>query len=449
MRSFLIAVAFCTLPLQAQSLRGFSKLFQELAERVDTAVVQIVASAYGPTEQDGAVAFKTQRASGSGVVVDANGYIVTNAHVIGVARRVQVLVPEAVEVRARARSAIKPAGKLVTADVIGLDRETDIAVLKVEQKGLPFLAFGDSDEVAQGQLVFAFGSPFGLENSVSMGVVSSVARQVRPDDPMIYIQTDAAINPGNSGGPLVDSEGSIVGINTFILSRSGANAGVGFAVPSSIARNVYQQIVQHGAVRRGQIGVVAQTITPQIAKALELGQSWGVILSDVSPRSAAEAGGLRVKDVVLEFNGKVMENARQLGVNIYQTAGQTVTLKVLRGSETLEKRVAVLERPQDPDRIVSLASGRDNHVPKLGAMAIDLDVRVAPLLPPLRRLNGAVIAAAAQPLLTGDVVYEINNKPVQGLKDLNDAVAGMSHGDVAVALIERGGQLQFLEIEIE
>ncbi len=140
-------------------------------------------------------------------------------------------------------------------------RQTDLALLKIEAAGLPHLEFEDSEVLRQGQVVLAFGSPFGLENSVTMGIISSVARQIRPDDPMIYLQTDAAINPGNSGGPLVDPEGQLVGINTFIVSASGANAGVGFAVPSNIAKSVYEQIKQHGYVKRGQIGVIAQTIT--------------------------------------------------------------------------------------------------------------------------------------------------------------------------------------------
>src|SRR5262249_8281433 len=154
-----------------------------------------------------------------------------------------------------------------------------------------------SESIRQGDFVFAAGSPFDLENSISMGIVSFVARQIRPDDPVIYIQTDASINPGNSGGPLLDSDGNIVGINTFIVSQSGGAEGLGFALPSNIVRTVYQQIRKFGGVKRGQIGVVAQTISPAMAAALDLKQNWGVLVADISANSAAEAAGLQIKDI--------------------------------------------------------------------------------------------------------------------------------------------------------
>ena len=173
---------------------------------------------------------------------------------------------------------------------MGLDRETDIAVLKVEERGLPALELGDSESLRQGQLVMAFGSPLGLENSASLGVVSAVARQLKPDDPMIYVQTDASINPGNSGGPLVDAEGRMVGLNTMILSQSGGNEGIGFAAPSHIVRSVYEQLRASGLVRRGVIGVRAQTITPSLAAGLGLVFDRGVVLSDVTPDGARGGG---------------------------------------------------------------------------------------------------------------------------------------------------------------
>ena len=438
------------------SLRGLSQLFQDLVERVDPAVVQIITRGYAASEEEGSQLLRTRRGNGSGVIVDKDGYVVTNAHVVGSARRVEVLLPQPAEERLRFRSVINPAGKLVPAKVVGVDRETDIAVLKIEEKNLQVLAFGDSEKVRQGQIVIAFGSPFGLENSVTMGVVSSVARQVRPDDPMIYIQTDAAINPGNSGGPLVDSDGAIAGINTFIVSRSGGNEGVGFAVPSNIARSVYEQIREHGRVRRGQIGVIAQTITPMMARALKLPQDWGVILADITPRGAAEAAGLQTKDIVLSFNGKPIENARQFGVNIYQSAGQTARVEVLRAGKRIEVSTAVLERPRDPDRVLSLISGEQNLVSKLGVLAVDLDERVTPLLPSLRRLEGVVVAGRmsdvstqADALIPGDVIYEVNHVPVTSLATLKRAVEMMEHGDPVVLYVERSGQLQFLVIEIE
>ncbi len=434
-----------------------SEHFESLAARVDHSIVQIVTRGYAPGGEGGPPMLQAQRGSGSGVIVDADGYIVTNAHVVGSMRRVQVLLPQAADKQVP-RSVVKPSAKVLNATVLGTDRETDIAVLKVDTPNgvLPYLPFGDSEQLRQGQIVLAFGSPFGLENSVTMGIISSVARQVRPDDPMIYIQTDASINPGNSGGPLVDTEGQVVGINTFILSRSGGNEGVGFAAPSSIVRSVYDQIRKFGRVRRGQVGVVAQTINPALAHALSLAQDWGVVIADVVPDSAAAAAGLEIKDIVLSLNGKVLENGRQFGVNIYQNAGQTVKLEVIRGREKLNLQVGVLERPRDPERVLSLITEDRNMVVKLGILALDLDEKVTPLIPPTRRLNGVVVAGIVadvsshdEPLLAGDLIYAVNNQPVRRLADLQDAVRNVAHGQAVALQIERQGQLQFLMFEIE
>jgi serine protease Do len=199
--------------------------------------VQIFTSGYTAGQgmvPSGAPLVTEQRGAGSGVILDPTGYIVTNAHVVAGAARVQVGLPVSIEATPAHRSIVRPRGTLVGAQVVGIDRETDLAVLKVQgERALPFLRLADSDELRPGQLVMAFGSPLGLENSVSLGVVSAVARQIQVDDPMIYIQTDASINPGNSGGPLVDVTGRVVGISTFLLSRSGGNEGLGFAAPSN------------------------------------------------------------------------------------------------------------------------------------------------------------------------------------------------------------------------
>jgi serine protease Do len=457
----LLLLSIGAVPLQlsgqrAESLPSMSRRSQELVEKVNPAVVQIITRGFAPaSDGDGPPIVRTHRGSGSGVIVDPSGYILTNAHVVGAVRRVQVLVPQPAE-RSHSGSVLKPGGKLIPAQVVGTDRETDIAVLKIDGQQLPSLPFGNSEEIRQGSIVFAFGSPFGLENSVTMGVVSSVARQLRPEDPMIYIQTDASINPGNSGGPLVDTEGQIIGINTFILSKSGGNQGVGFAAPSNIVRSIYEQIRRTGRVKRGQIGVVAQTITPALMQALGLDQDWGVLVADVVPGSAAESAGLEIRDVVLRFNGKVMENARQLGVNIYQSAGEVVALEVLRGKTRKTLKVAVLERPRDPGQIYSLATGEENMIPRLGILAVDLDEKVTPLLPPLRKLSGVVVAGVLvdvssqeDPFLAGDVIYAVNNTAVRSLQDLKAAVNGIMAGEVVAVQVERAGQLQFLLMEIE
>lgn len=442
------------------TLAELNRSLQDLSERVGPAVVQIMTTGYGSiegTNLSSAGLVVTQRRNGSGVILDSDGYIVTNAHVVKGARRIQVLLAVLPDERAQWRSILKPRGKLVSARIVGIDSETDLAVLKIEEKGLTFLELGDSDQLRQGQLVVAFGSPFGLGNSVTMGVVSSVARQLRPGDPMIYIQTDASINPGNSGGPLVDTEGRVVGINTFILSQSGGSEGIGFAAPSNIVRNVFRQIRKTGRVRRGQINVQAQTITPVLAAGLGLPQNWGVVLADVFPRGAADAAGLEIGDIVLSLDGKVMENARQFEVNLYRRpVGDVVTLEVLRESERFTKQVRVQERPKDFDRLVDSVVQESSLIARFGILCVDLDARIRKMLPPLRELSGVVVTARTADgpshrytFHAGDVIYSINRVPTTSLADLRSVVVNLNVGDPVVVQIERLGKLMFVVFELE
>lgn len=461
--AFHIAVLLLALPLQAQEpkretteLRKLGQAIQQIAQRVRPAIVQVSSRALSYSA--GAEArVRAADGVGSGFIVDPAGYIVTNAHVVGEAKRVEVLIPRSKDELTTFRSTLKPPSKAVAAEVLGVDQEADIAVLKVQQEGLPSLNFADSELVRQGDLALAAGSPFGLENSVTLGVVSSVARQMRADDPMIYIQTDASINPGNSGGPLLDADGAVIGINTMIASQSGGSEGVGFAVPSNIAKAVYEQIRKYGRVRRGYIGVIAQTITPAFSEALHLNHDWGVIIADVTPHSAAEAAGVEVKDIVLSLDGKPIENARQFGVNIYRHRGESVTLELMRGSQKITKQVAVLERPKDPQRLISLVRGDTNRIPQLGIFALDLDEKATPALPTApRKVSGAVVAAIAADMVSkndifrpGDVIYEINGKAIASLSDLKTTASALISGQAAVVQIERFGQLQFVALRIE
>lgn len=469
----LMAIAFPLLPttgVAAQrsssdarlaALGDLSQSFEALSERVSPAVVQILAVGYAlSTERDapGAGLLIRRRVTGSGVVLDPDGYIVTNAHVVEGADRIRVQFPVRVADGPPARSILRPRGRTVGAQIVNVDRETDLAVLRVVERGLPHLALGDSDELRKGHVVFAFGSPAGLENSVTLGVVSAVARHLRPDDPMIYIQTDAPINPGSSGGPLVDARGRVVGINTFILTQSGGSEGIGFAVPSNIVRNVFQQIKLTGRVERGEIGVHSQTLTPVLAEGLALPRDWGVVLGDVFPGSPAEQAGLRVGDVILTLDGKVMENGRQFDVNLYGRApGDVVTLEVLRAADTLTVRVWVVGRPGDLDAYLSRkVTPEENLVPKLGVLAVDLDDGVRAFLPPLRGRAGAVVVARATDassreggLLRGDAIYSINGKPVAGVEQLRAAVASLGIGEPVVLQVERRGRLMYLGFEFE
>jgi serine protease Do len=263
------------------------------------------------TDDEKGLLVAPSRGSGSGVILDSDGYIVTNAHVVENAHRIQVQVATQPPDDDKHHSALRAHARLLTARLIAIDEETDLAVIKVEAKGLPTLDFADSDQVHPGQLVLAFGSPMGLNSTVTLGVISAIARQLEPDDAMIYLQTDAPINPGNSGGPLVNVDGKVVGINTLILSQSGGNEGLGFAAPSNIVRNVFDQIRKYGRVRRGEIGVRAQTITSLLAEGLHLPRETGVILSDVYPGTPAEKSGLKPGDIVISLDGKPMENGRR------------------------------------------------------------------------------------------------------------------------------------------
>ena len=249
------------------ALHDLSSALQTLSQRTGKAVVEIFSTGFAISNEEesgNAALLSRQRSTGSGVIISADGYIVTNAHVVKGSRHIQVQLANSLE-RPVGHSVLQPMATKLDAKIVGVDRDSDLAVLKIERTGLPFLHFGDSEELRQGQLVLAFGNPLGLANSVTMGVVSSIARQIKPEDPMIYIQTDAPINPGNSGGPLLDADGRVVGINTFILTQSGGSEGIGFAIPSNIVRSVVQQIRKDGHVHRGQIGVYAQTITPSLA----------------------------------------------------------------------------------------------------------------------------------------------------------------------------------------
>ncbi len=437
-----------------------SNSFESLTQRVGPAVVQIYSAGYGPPAKQGSLAsglISKRRAVGSGVILDPDGYIVTNAHVVSEARRVQVVLQSPANGKESSTSVLKPAGERVGAQIIGIDLETDLAVLKIQRKDLPFLELGDSDTLKPGEIVLAFGSPLGLQNSVSMGVVSSVARQLRPEDPMIYIQTDASINPGNSGGPLVDTEGKVMGINTLIFSQSGGSEGIGFAAPSNIVKNVFNQLRASGRIQRGHIGVHAQTITAMMAAGLGMDTDWGVILGDVYPGGPAELAGLRIGDIVMSLDGKMMENGRQFDVNLYQRPiGDRITLEIRRGSELLTARVTVIERADKGAQFSDLVSPGKNLVPELGILCLDIDDKIRGMLPNPRRDFGVVVAARSADtpyfsdgLRASDIIYTMNRTRIIDVKTLREEAAQLQPGDAVVCQVERNGQLMFVTFEID
>ena len=444
----------------APPLSDLSRSLQDLAAKVSPSVVQIFVTGYAPPDEEDQAATgepQLERSSGSGVIVDADGYVVTNAHVVENATRIEVELPFDASGGARGRSILRRRGRTVGGQIVAIDHETDIAVIKVEAHGLPTLTFGDSDSLRSGQIVLAFGSPLGLESSVSMGVVSAVARQLTPEDPMIYIQTDATINPGNSGGALVDTDGRLVGINTLIYTQSGGSEGIGFAAPSNIVRNVFTQIRKSGRVRRGEIGVSTQTITPLMAEALGLSFDAGVIVADVDGDGPAGKAGLEPGDVVLTLDGKPMENGRQFRINVYTRGiGEQIALEVRRGTRTLTVRVPVAERPNDVGQLEALI-GNQQVIRELGIVGLDLTPAIAQMLPSVRRQKG-VVAARVTPdtpysqqgrLQPGDAIYAVNGKPVTGVEDLKSVMAAIKPSTPTVLLIERVSTLMYLAFRLD
>ena len=436
-------------------LAGLNTELQALATRVSPSVVQVLVKSYVSAKTAGApLLLATQRSSGSGVVVDGDGYIVTNAHVVLGAREIEVMLQPRPE--GPGGSVLKRAARPLPARLVGLDRETDLALIKVEAKGLSALSFLDSDDLRQGQIVLAFGSPLGLENSVTLGVVSALARQLRPDDPMIYLQTDAPINPGNSGGPLVDVEGRLVGLNTLILSQGGGSEGLGFAAPSNIVKGVVSQLRREGRVRRGWIGAYVQSVTPTLAEGLSLPAAASVIVADVVAGTPAARADLRIGDVVLSADGRPVDNARQLDVRLYRKAlGDTVRIELLRDGQRLTAELVVVERPGDPDHFAPLVSPERNLIPRLGILGIELDDDVRKILPGLRGDAGVVVAVRSGSgddeggLQAGDVIYALNGVSVRGLSELRDAVARVSMGSALVLQVQRETRLLYVGIEAE
>jgi serine protease Do len=434
-------------------LADFSAAIEQLARSAAPAVVQIAVQGRAPVEDGeerhaGFVA--EQRATGSGVIVDPEGYIVTNAHVVRDARHIDVSLID------RPASERNPSHRHFPAKVVGMDRETDLAVLKIEGKRFPVLAFRDTP-VKQGQLVVALGSPLGLDNSLTVGFVSTPARHLSPMQPLAYIQTDTPINPGNSGGPLLDDGGGIVGINTMIMTQSGGNEGIGFAIPASVVRRVYGLLRKDGRIHRGAIGVVPDDITPTLAAALGLGLESGVILSDIVPHGAAEAAGLAPGDIILEADGAPVPATRNLLAAIFHhSAGEEMTLLIQRGDRKIQKTVAVMAKPRSRAELSELAS-RDAHlVKRLGILALTVDENVTPILPDLRRLSGVVVAAipaefvALNPgLASGDVIYELNGVGVASVDQLRGSLDRYKAGAPIALLIERSGQLQYVAFELE
>jgi serine protease Do len=439
------------------ALHQLNDSIEQLVRRVSPAVVQIQVTGYGATEdtdrsQTSAI-ISRRRAIGSGVIVDPEGYIVTNAHVVSGAETIEVIVLPRMGSGSSLEVDQGPQGKSYQAHVVGSAKEIDIAVIKIDAHGLPALSIGGTiPPPRQGELVFAFGSPEGLRNTVTMGVVSAVARQPDPDSPLVYVQTDTPINPGNSGGALVNADGQLVGLNTFILSTTGGNQGLGFAVPAELVASAYPQLLKYGHIHQPTIGALVQSITPEMAEGLHLARDFGVIVSDISPGGPADTAGLRIQDIIVSVDGAVIGSLPLFAhsLNLHKS-GEHAKLVVLRGTERVALDIPLAEKPHKEDSLVDLADPEKNLVRPLSILGIELILDLAKKLPDLRIPTGVIVAArtlgartAEIPLQTGDVIHGLNGMPLTTLDGLRDALAKQKPGSAIVLQIERDGQLFFV-----
>jgi serine protease Do len=475
---FCLGLLISSLPLEAQSIKAstsdqtkhpildssfdplhqVSTSLQMLSKRVSPSVVQIFSTGYNPdSDRDHRNTDLLSRGltSGSGIIISSDGWIVTNAHVVQRGRRIRVQLNQEVALSKPQNGALRHA--LFDAKLIVADRDTDLALLKIDATELPTLELSDSSDLKQGQLVLAFGSPLGFDNSVSMGIVSSVARQPDPDSPTIYVQTDAAINPGNSGGPLVDTSGRVVGINTLILTQSGGNEGIGLAIPSNVVRSVYNQVRNEGHVHHHQIGVSARNITPSLASGLGLEREDGIVIEDVIPGGPAASAGLMPGDIVLAVNEKPVQNIRQFALALYPFAvGEKAKLEIQRGKQTISYQIPVSEKQDVQERLADLVTKEQAKIPQLGILALTLDEKLVPMLPPLRNRFGVVVAGKetygayeGEGPLPGDVIYSVNGTPVDSIDSLRSVLNDLKTADAIALQVERLGSLHYLVLETD
>lgn len=439
-------------------LLQLNSALEGLAAKVSPAVVQILVTGFGSLKEGAdrsqAAFIVRQHAVGSGVIVDPAGYIMTNAHVVEGAQRIRVALP----LEGGDSGGQVPIGKrrILEAKLIGLHKESDLALLKVEETDLPTLSLVSDQRPRVGQLVFAIGSPEGLQNSVTMGVLSALARQPDSTKPITYLQTDAPINPGNSGGPLVDMNGSVIGINTFILSQGGGSEGLGFAIPSRVVDFVYRSLKAHGHVHRVEIGAVAQEITPDLAEGLKLSQRWGVIVVDVLPGGPAAAAGLQIQDIILSADDRRIETLPSLTAALYlHRLDKAVKLDVLRGNDRNTIYVPAVEHRDQMDELLDAVNTENSLIPRLGILGIDLTSDLSSRLN-LRIPAGVVVVGRAVDLVgpetglqAGDVIHQLNLTPVNNLESLRETVRSLKPGDPVVLQVEREDGLQYLSFEME
>lgn len=372
---------------------------------------------------------------GSGVIVDSGGYIITANHVVQGAEEIKVTLSDRREFNGK---------------IVGTDAMTDIAVIKIEAENLPTIKWGNSDTLQVGETVLAIGSPYGLSQTVTMGIVSAVGRaNVGIADYEDFIQTDAAINPGNSGGALVNVRGELVGINTAIFSTSGGYQGIGFAVPTNMAKSVMDSLISKGKVIRGWLGVTVQSLTPELAQQFNLEEDRGALVGDVVEGGPAEQSGIQRGDVIVAYEGKKIEEPYQLRNMVANTPpGQEVEISIIRDNKKQTKKVVISEIPAE---IQMPAKGEYNNLLR-GVSVRNLTPEIYNQLNLPKRLRGVVVtevaadSPAARVLFQGDVIQEINRNKIDNIDDYQEVVSRIKPGQDILLLIFRGGSSLFVTL---
>ena len=372
-----------------------------------------------------------QQGVGSGFVISADGYILTNNHVVHEATEIKVKLAD---------------GKEYDAKVVGRDLKTDLALLKAEgASGLHALQLGDSDSLKVGNWVVAVGSPFGLEQTVTAGIVSAKGRVIGSGPYDNFIQTDASINPGNSGGPLLNMEGEVVGINTAIFSQSGGNVGIGFAIPVNMAKEIAPQLKEKGHVTRGWLGVGIQKITPELAKSFGLKEEKGALVSQVVKGGPADKGGLETGDVIVEFDGKKISDSNELPRMVASIPiGKAVSVKVLRAGSLVDREVKIGEMEEQKEEVASVSTRKP-----LGMSVQNITPEIAKGLG-LKSETGILVArvvpgspAAKANIRSGDVIQQVNKKPVKDVEDFKQQIENAKDQETILLLIQRGESTLF------
>jgi serine protease Do len=454
--SFALAFLAAAVSAQAEQLPDFT----QLVEKAGPAVVNVEATQSDTAnvqgdldDQDVPEIFKRffgpggvhpprggdRHSLGSGFIISPDGYVLTNNHVVDGADEITIKLSDRRELEAK---------------VIGTDKESDVALLKVNASSLPTVPIGDSSKLKPGQWVVAIGSPFGLDHSITHGVVSYVGRSNGGADQQYvpFIQTDVPINRGNSGGPLFDLDGKVVGINSQIFSNTGGYMGVSFAIPINVAMNTVEQLKASGHVSRGVIGVGIQPVTRDFAKALGLPNTSGALVLSVQPGSGADKADIHVQDVILAYNGHAIEQTSDLPLLVGNTKpGSQAELKVFRDGKTFNTAVTVAELPRDKTMLASLNKADGKIHNRLGIRVEDLTAEQRKQLGMkdqgvvISDITGAASRSALQP---GDVVLMVNRKQVKTTNEFYDAVKDVKEGDSTMLLVKRGEATQFVAISV-